>query len=125
MSEVFEGTESTETGESDPVDTPPQFQLDGRDILARVLMATLRKGMQGDPEGFDISSEIMKTLKEVSDHSYGPFEPSPWFCINFETNQVGRAYPYKGEHRIAPITPDFGMLQDIDKVVFSDESENV
>lgn len=123
MSELPEGTESTETGESDPVDSTPQFALDGRDILARTVMGCIQKGMRSDPSQFDISTEIMVALKAITEHEIGPFHPSPWFCINLETNQVGRAYPFKGEHRIVPITPDFGMLEDIDDVVMGTDED--
>lgn len=121
MSELPEGTESTEAGEGDPIDSPPPFELDGRDILARVVMGCIHKGMSGDPQQFDISTEIMMALKAITEHEIGPFHPSPWFCINLETNQVGRAYPYRGEYRIVPITPDFEMMQDIDAAVDGDE----
>lgn len=125
MSELPEGTEQAEAGEGDPVDPPPPFQLDGRDILARTFMAVLQKGMHTDPQKFDVSTEILLALKQITENEIGPFAPSPWFCINLENYQVGRAYPYKGEHRIVPVVPDFGMIQDIDGVVNSDEGENL
>lgn len=117
MSELPEGTESAEAGEGDPADSAPPFQLDGRDILARTVMAVIQKGMSSDPTKFDVSTEIMKALKGITENEIGPFHPSPWFCINLESFQVGRAYPYKGEHRIVPITPDFEMMRDIDEAV--------
>jgi hypothetical protein len=88
-------------------------------------MGVLQKGMRSDPNTFDVSTEIMVALKAITEHEIGPFHPSPWFCINLETNQVGRAYPYRGEHRIVPITPDFGMMQDIDEAVNPSESQEV
>lgn len=88
-------------------------------------MGILQKGMRANLADFDISTEIMRSLREITEHEIGPFHPSPWFCINFDTNQVGRAYPYRGEYRIVPITPDFGMLQDIDEVVNPVEGQEV
>jgi hypothetical protein len=88
-------------------------------------MGVLQRGMRSDPEKFDLSTEIMVALKAVSEHEIGPFHPSPWLCINLDDYRVGRAYPYRGEHRIVPITPDFGMMQDIDEAVMGDAGTEV
>lgn len=83
-------------------------------------MNALMEG-QRDPENFDFSTAVFEALKKVTNHNMGPFEPSAWLCINLDDFRVGRAYPYKGEHRIVAITPDFGLMQAIDEEMVSDE----
>lgn len=120
MHEVPEGRSDTEAGEGDPFDSAPPFELDGRDILARAVMNALMQG-QRDPENFDFSSAVFEALKNVTNNNVGPFEPSPWLCINLEDFRVGRAYPYRGEHRIVAITPDFGLMESIDEEMSDEE----
>lgn len=121
MREVPEGRDDSEVGEGDPVDPPlpPPFELDGRDILARACMAALREG-QKDPANFDFSTAVFEALANVTNHPIGPFEPSEWLCINLGDYRVGRAYPYKGEHRIVAVTPDEGLLADIDEEIINE-----
>lgn len=125
MSGILEGREQAEVGESDPAPAPiPAFALDGRDILARACMAALVEGQRnlGGDSDFDFSTAIFKALKEATDHNIGPHEPSSWLCINVDDFRIGRAYPFKGEHRIVAVTPDAGLLDDIEGNIISEEA---
>lgn len=122
---IPEGRSETETGEGDPTATPP-FTLDGRDVLARACMAALMEGQRhigtgGNDDDYDFSTAIFNALKSATEHNIGPHEPSPWICINLDDFRIGRAYPYKGEHRIVPIVPDNGFIQDLETHISPDE----
>lgn len=46
---------------------------------------------------------IVNELGKVTNVKAGPFDPSPWVCINVETGEVGRAYEYNGSYRIQAV----------------------
>lgn len=127
MHGIPEGRSEAEVGEGDSIAPPeqPPFELDGRDILARACMAALVQGQRriGSDEEFDFSTAVFDALKSVTGHDIGPHSPSSWLCINLDDYRVGRAYPYKGEHRIVAMSADEDLLQDIEYTISPEEED--
>lgn len=75
-------------------------QLDGKELLARAFITAMMSVSNPTQEDLDLGEEIMKTLKQVTEVQRGPFQSGEWLCLNLDTFEVGRAVPFKGEHRI-------------------------
>lgn len=56
-----------------------------------------------DEEKVDVNVRSLQLLDEMTKLSHISAPPSPWVCFNVETGEIGRAYEYKGEHRIRVI----------------------
>jgi len=78
-------------------------KLDGKELLAQAFIRAIMSVNNPFADDLDLGEEIMKTLKEVTEVQRGPYESGEWLCISFEDLSVGRAVPYKGEHRIVAI----------------------
>ncbi|MGW8179349.1 MAG: hypothetical protein ACWGQW_11395 [bacterium] len=78
-------------------------RLDGKELLAQAFICGMMSVQNPTNDDVDLGEEVMQTLKELTEIQKGPYGAGEWLCISFEDYSVGRAVPYKGEHRIVPI----------------------